>query len=166
MSKIDDFIGFVSFNQPLPSLHSEKRYWLNDGEIIRFTNRKVTSSNNAEYEINGDPYVSIYFSQLECKAVNKQLNAWGCKLFLKDGSQKNIYELNESDFWNIVKGKTFQVDIFSDVPFVINPRSKKLKMFVKYNQVLEFVRKCFNEDRFEDIEDLLLKRNVYALTEI
>lgn len=167
--------------------------WINDEEIIRFTKINQSYQYNAEYEINDNPIWLIWFSQLsECFFeadfhVDKNqhialeytgggtiplafpMGLYSPIVVFKDGSIKIIRNTYDPrSFFNSVKDKTFRVDIPTDYKYSFNRKGKtwKEKNFRSIYDAQQFVERCINNDRIEDIGDLVKESRAYALTEI
>lgn len=145
-----------------------KRYF-QDGDIVCFTDCTLFSD-NALFGINDNPQWEIWFSQLNKIFIDDNIEDIRCSLIeLLDGNCIGIFELDMSEFYDIVRGKKFQVSIDSHVFGAVNRESNVWENFSGNTimDCLKFVQKCIENDRIMEIRDLVERKfKLYNLLEI
>jgi hypothetical protein len=156
----------VAFNQPISRMENNGEYYfLNDGDIIEFTDI-YSYSTNSKYEINNNPSHKIWFSQLSQFFINSEVQL-GWATIKISGKEKGIYEFDDISFYNTVKGKRFMVR--AEGPFYIVNNGSETKVnegLYTYSDILAFIKRCINDNKIDKIGDLLKKAKLYDLIEI
>ena len=158
----------VTFNQSIPRMRDNMgSYFLNDGEIITFTDIESYTS-NSEYVINNNPNHKIWFSQLSQiffdQYDNMQLDLATIKV---GGKEIGIYEFDDLSFWEKVKNKKFKVQKKGPY-YIVNKSSETMvnqKIFT-YDEIQAYILRCINDNHTEKIGDLLKRAPLYNLIEI
>ena len=151
-----------SFSMPV----DHEVYYLNNGEIIEFTDRECRS-NNSKFELNNNPVRKIWFSQLSQFFFDKE-DFRMCYATMKiNGKDEAIYEFDDVSFWEIVQGKKFRVDSHASL-YVVNWNSVIIitKNLENYSDLQNFVKKCIDGNNFDEIGDLLKTAQLYDLIEL
>lgn len=163
----------VAFRQRIYSSDTLERRWLNDGEIISFTLSK-RNINNAEFCINDDNSILIWFSQLASVflQINKMELVSGT-IRLKNGTSKFIVDYNVNSFIEEVKNKKFKVTVNSDgnvARFVNAPSITSYESLEYYVNDINRERDCIlnllQEGKIEKAADKLQPTNEYDLEEV
>lgn len=139
----------------------EKRYF-NNGEIVRFTNYMPTFS-NAKYEINNDPNWYVWFSQLNMYFLDENLDDqehFGIVRYLND-QMWEIPRLSPGEFFNIVSGRKFRVEIDGATFGAVNGESKIWdKLPDRYiSAARKYVVDCIESENYSNIRDLIKGAN-------
>ncbi|MBQ9547049.1 MAG: hypothetical protein IJU90_07170 [Bacteroidales bacterium] len=147
-------------------------YYLNDGQIIEFTNPIYTSASkrNVMFSINGSERQKIYFSQIFVVIVdiddNGEVASLRSPLFPVNGAMKKIIEISAEEFVNIVRNKKYRVSCAQS--YIVNYDSKtalEKNLYELYDKVV-YIQKCIKENRIKDLGDTLKLANTYSFTEI
>ena len=143
---------------------SVKRYFVN-GEKIEFTGFNRTYS-NAKYTINDDAYFEIWFTQI-CQPLYKgsMSDALCSKLKFKDNQIKMICSLSPEEFWAVIKGRTFLVEVIGQGfgPDLDNQKCLELDTF---QNIYQYVHDHLEKNDLEPIEGMLRPRIAYLFIEI
>jgi hypothetical protein len=143
-------------------------YYLEDGQIVEFTDPVFTSA-NVEFKINGCDNQKIWFSQLNRIIV--RINDAGdyegiaFPLFPIQGEKKRLFDLSPNDFCDEVKGKKYKVTSYIQ-SIVLNERGETIKRFQNLGDAMRYVIKCLNENKIDDLGDLLRSANIYGFERI
>lgn len=160
----------VALNRPIN--RSQNEDWvcrtLDNEETIEFTNCKNTS-NNSEYEINNNPSRKIWFSQLSRYYLTDDLEGiYQPTVVFKDGREYILNELDSCVFYNMCKGRKFQVEKVPECIYALNEKSETIK--AKYLSTLldtyNFVKNCVDTNKFNEIGDILKLVTAARLIEI
>ena len=136
--------------------------FLNEGDIIEFTNVKFTFR-NAEFEINHDPNTRIWFSQLTELFFNP---------FVKDERYygqtwiSRYFHMNPNGFWEYVQGKRFKVTIDNTFRYIFDKNHEKYDTFTEYDEMKDYFLTNFHNKNYEAIKGMLKATPCYALNEI
>ena len=168
MEKINkDTIAFhVIMHQRRRASGDDIRF-LDDGQIIRFTDCRNTA-NNSEYTINNAPNCKIWYSQLSDFFFNDELEMALMIIAFKDGSVERFFDIDSAVFYNRCQGKTFRVVIDSEFKYAIDKESSIFfdRCRGSYAKAYDYLRECFERRDFNAIGDLLRIKNAYCLEEI
>lgn len=155
----------VGLHKPISRMDNEEYFYINDGEIIEFTNIESYSA-NSKFELNHDPYHKIWFSQLGQFFFNSDIQL-GYATIIIGGKEQGIYKFDDLCFWEAVKGKRFKVH--TEGPYYIVNRASKTMVnqnIYNYQEIQEFIKKCINDNHIDEIGDLLKTATLYDLIEI
>lgn len=139
----------------------EKRFFI-AGEIVSFTGFSRTK-NNAIFEINNDSNWHIWFSQLNMYFLDDNLSTefHDGTITFHDGTVKEIPDLNPDEFYELVKGKRFRVEIDSSVFGAFNIKSTVWDELSDryYSTAHRFVVKCIESEDYGKLRDLVKGSN-------
>lgn len=139
----------------------EKRYF-NDGEVITFTGCSRTMS-NAKFEINNDPNWYVWFSQLNMRFLDENLTTNGHNgvIRLLDGTVKDIPEIGPDEFYELVKGKKFRVEVDTAVFGAFNVKSAVWDELPDkyYSTAYKYVVECVENEEYFKLRDLIKGAN-------
>lgn len=142
--------------------------WMEEGDIVSFTNPKV-HFDNAEFQINNQEHWLIWFSQLYTKFYTGDLDSPNaCSLKMKDGTLYAPMYLSFPKFWNIVRGRKFRVHIDPTPCFCVNKKSPKIKTlpFNRIDEIYEYVHNKLVEGKIDEVRGMLKPTSCYDLEEI
>ena len=139
----------------------EKRFFI-AGEIVSFTGC-LRTMNNAKFEINNDSNWYIWFSQLNMFFLDEELSTefHDSTITFLDGTVKEIPDLGPDEFYELVKGKRFRVDIDSSVFGAFNIKSTVWDELPDryYSTAHKFVVKCIENNEYGKLRDLVKGSN-------
>ena len=116
--------------------------WMDEGDIVSFSDPRSQGLYNAEFKINGCANWLIWFSQLYTLFYTGDLdNGSVCSFKLKDGSYVFPSELSFDKFWKEIEGKRFKVSIDPKRCFCVNKESSKVQClpFNEISKIYEYV---------------------------
>lgn len=157
----------IAMNSPM-ALDWNKYRFLVDGEIIEFSSCQKTY-NNAEFTINDDVSRKKWFSQLQQPGFSEDLKIIAfAGIKFQNEEPCGIYKISSEDFVEKVKGKKFKVEVFDNICYTINRQSNTLRTLSNQTiqGVINFVIKCIDNDKIEDLGDLIKTGSLYNLIEI
>ncbi|MBD5300954.1 MAG: hypothetical protein HDS17_05740 [Bacteroides sp.] len=166
---IEDLLGSLYlFNPSRPAITcvGEEMRWLDDGQIITFTNPRFTFD-NVEFTINNRSVQKIWLSQL-CRPLysgdvtNLQIST----IKLKNGQYKFPYKFNPNSFWALVKGRKFKVHLNPKRVYQPNKRHEVVKQLVTYEKIYNYVQEHILKGEYSLIKDVLIPDRAYDLEEI
>ena len=157
----------VTWHKPIPKAGSNGEiYWLEDGMVVEFTDCESYST-NSRFQINHGSNRYIWFSQLSNTFIEDDLTFIYAVMINKDKEAKQIRDFSDWEFWNEVKGKKYQVE--TDGPFyTINAKSltaEEKQLFSDFD-IYNYVKKCVEQNRINDIGDCLKTSKAYHLTQL
>lgn len=157
----------VAWHKPIPKGDGAKNFWLNDEEIIEFTNFEYYSQ-NVKFEINHDKYREIWLSQFTDFFLSDDLEIYNSLIVFKGQEGKPIRDYDMDDLCNRLKDKKFQVVIDNRGKYVFNKKSDLWNSvpLITYQDAYDYIVKCVNNNRISDIGSLLKTANYYHLIEI
>jgi len=146
--------------------------WLNNNEIIEFTNPKFTSR-NIEFEINNNPNHKIWLSQLQGLFINeneKGVIYYG-SIYLRDNNELITRSLTSDKFWDIVKDKRFQVSIDDGAHLLIDERNElvRTQLILNNNDIFKLINYIFEKletKEYNLIKGMTREGTCYDLREI
>ena len=143
--------------------------WMDEGDIVSFSDPRRNGRGNAEFKINGCPNWLIWFSQLYTEFYTGDLdNGSVCSFKLKDGSYVFPSELSFDKFWKEIEGKRFKVSIDPKRCFCVNKESSKVQClpFNEISKIYEYVHNQILKGDIESVEGMLKPTRCYDLVEI
>ena len=158
----------VVFHRPIDRIsNNHERFFLNDGEIIEFTDREPHLA-NTKFTLNNNSRMSIWFSQLSQLFITQDLSmiCLATILFI-NGTHQKISDFDSHTFGDAVQGRKFRVH--KDGPFyILNPYSIILpnKNFSSDQECIDYIRDCVNNNKIEEIGDMLKTAYGYDLIEV
>lgn len=155
-------LGVLSTNRQ----NDDARLFLESGEIISLS-ESVIYQNNTEYMVNGNPARKVWFSQICTPFMNPSSDELhmmtGC--IEVDGQRNNLIGMSISRFTTLVKGRKFRVSALSGM-VTFNRQSP---IYGKFNNDMErynYVKRCVQERRYGDINNLTKAALCYSLIEV
>ena len=153
--------------------------FLEDGELISFTDCVFTAK-NAEFKINNRPERLIWFSQLDRIYIDDNISTFLMpEIEFSNGDKFAFFFFTPQKFFEFVKGKKFEVSICRNVFGAINLKSevryrilgdKKIKSDIDVqnhlDDIVQFVRRCIENDDYDQLGDLIKKSPAYELKEV
>lgn len=146
--------------------------WLNNNEIIEFTNPNFTSR-NVEFEINNDPNRKIWLSQLQGLFINENEKGviYFGNIYLRDNNEIGTRSLTSEKFWDIVKNKRFQVSIDDDAHLLIDEQNERVRMQLIENnydlfKLVDYIFEKLETKEYNLIKGMTREGRCYDLREI
>lgn len=152
-----------SFNRVRSANNSTDRRWLENGEIIEFTNVRFTEY-NAEFEINHSVGCKIWFSQLDNIFVNPLPDSFEDFAVLSQ-TWKNFHD-DPWKFWDYVKGKKFRVTIDTKHFCIINNEHEIVQELVMLDKLLKYYYDNYKAGNYEIIKGMLKQVRCYCFDEV
>ena len=154
---------------PIPIGADPVQRWMDEGDIVSFSDPRRQGRYNAEFKINGCANWLIWFSQLYTLFYTGDLdNGSVCSFKLKDGSYVFPSELPFDKFWKAIEGKRFKVSIDPTPCFRVNNDSPKVQClpFNETSKIYEYVHNHILEGGIESVKEMLKPTRCYDLVEI
>lgn len=146
--------------------------WLENGEIVEFTNPNY-SGKNVEFEINNHQNHKIWLSQLQGVFINHKNRdeIYSGVIKLKDGTEKIMLTLSSIDFYQIVKGRKFKVSVDENAIYMIDKKDERVISLLKahhgdYFQVVEYIFKKLDTEEYDLIDGMTKLGRCCDLTEV
>lgn len=156
----------VVLHQPR-NVGGEDTYFMNNGEIVQFTDC-TNYSENSEYIINNNQHKKIWYSQLAYIFFNDNLDLVATTIKFLNGEEISFFSLDSVDLYNRCKGKHFKVKVLYEYKYTFNKKSKRVDEIglYTYQEIYNYITSCIADDRFNDIGDLLKTATAYSLQEV
>lgn len=148
-----------SFQRACTIRNSNEKRWLEDGEIIEFTDVRFTE-HNAEFEINHNQDFMIWFSQLDDIYVNPLPENLDDFVILSQTWQS--FHDDPMKFWNYVKGKKFRVKVDVKHFCIINRNHKIVEELIFMDKLLKYYFDNYSAGKYEAIKGMLKKVRCYS----
>lgn len=141
--------------------------WLNDDEIIEFTNPRFKSQ-NVEFEINNSGDRKMWLTQFINIFLDEELNLISSTITFKGEKPTLMRKYNANDLWKLLQNKKFKVKCNEKSEFAFNRNSQKgvAMGFRTFVEARDYIRECITSGRISDIGDLLKDGICYDLTEV
>lgn len=146
--------------------------WMDDKSQVEFTDFVFPSEynrSNAILTVNGDANYKIWYSQLQgyyFSPEEKYANGYvEGSLIFKNGEKYIFNELEPEKFWELARGKRFEVEAFPDFS-KIDKDSTKVQEMRTYDKVIAHISTAIKHRDWEKIYGMLKSAPVYSLTEI
>lgn len=145
----------------------EEKYYMNNGDIIQFTDC-VNFAKNSVYEINNDSHWKIWYSQMANFFFTDDFVPMITLINFSNGESYEFRDLDSAELYNRCKGRKFRVKVIADCKYVFNDQSKTMdeKELYSYLERYNYIVSCIEENRIKDIGDLLKTANAYSLQEV
>lgn len=149
-------------------VRSNIQRYLEDGNQVRFTKVTQDATHNQEYEINDCPEWKIWFSQLSHYHINQDIDDIETPVIkFCDGKSFSIREFSPEEFFENVRGKTFTVSIIpSFAAFDEQSTIWETLPDETFNDALEYVINCIENDKINLIGDIIRPARLYHLEEV
>ena len=142
--------------------HGNVVRWLEDGQIIRFTNVRFTEK-NAEFTINENENHKMWFSQFDDIFLNPFPSSKEDLAICSPVWQR--FHEDPWSFWEYVKGKTFKVSIVEKYCCIINFKSPNCPQ-TTYRDAMEYYLNNFLKNNYQAIDGILKQARCYNLVEL
>lgn len=148
-------------------LDTNQRF-IEDGNLVRFTNVRYQGRDNWEFEINDCPDWSIWFSQLNMWHINKEINGFVVPVIrFKSGQVETISDMIVEQFYEKVKGRTFKVILCpSFATFNIKSKIWDNLPDDTYQEGLKYVVNCIEKNEINELKDFIKPVPLYLFDEI
>ena len=170
MSKIiDPFKLELIFRDAVTPPQPLQKRWMDEGDIVSFSNPTKNTRDNAEFKINGRADWLIWFSQLYTDFYTGDLdNGSVCSFKLKNGSYVFPSKLPLDRFRNAIEGKKFKVSIDPTPCFCVNKNSPKVQSlpFNDISKIYEYVHNQILKGDIKSVKGMLKPTRCYDLVEI
>jgi hypothetical protein len=153
-------LGMNTYSSTEDGWDGVKRYF-NNGDIVSFTSCYQYMS-NAKFEINDDPNWCVWFSQLNLVFLDdKVTSSLQGTVVLLDGTVKEIPEMRSDEFYSLVRGKKFRVEIESAVFGAFNVKSQVWNELPdrNYYTAYKYVVECIESGNYNKLRDLFKGAN-------
>lgn len=168
MSTLDPYKLKLIFTDAIPPITDGIKRWMDEGDIVSFTNPKERFG-NAEFHINNQDFWLIWFSQLYTPFYSGDLdNPQVCSIKMKDGTLYAPMSLTFPKFWNMVRGKRFKVHVDNTPCFYVNKKSPKVQIlpFNEIEKIYKYVHDKLMEGKIDEVRGMLKAARCYDLQEI
>lgn len=143
--------------------------YLDNGQVVEFTNPIFTSA-NVEFSINNNENQKIWFSQFDVVIVRisdkGELLGFELPLFPVNGGKKQLLKMDAYEFAQTVKNKKYRVNTAQSI--ILNRKSEtaRQKCFTNLGEYAKYVEECIQNDKIEDLGDIIKIANTYFFEEI
>lgn len=159
-------LGLGLYKQSQIDAEGIKR-WMDDGDVVEFTSPDFTAS-NAEFWINGLSSQRIWFSQLDGLYVDGETERMRSGIVrLRNGVQRNIWDLQPKSFWDFAKGRKFKVHIDDDFNIKLNMKNNKVNSLMQNGQnPFIYIYEQLRAKNYSQIEGMTNEARCYTLEEV
>ena len=142
--------------------HKQQR-WLDDGSVVTFDIKQITSS-NAEFTVNNNSNHIIWYSQLTELFFNiNDMSLNTGEIFHKNGNVSATRDMDVDSFVNFVKGKRFKVLVNTDGK--VAKVDKDFCEGMSYEYIHDTVKNLLEQNKYTEAAKYLIPSTQYSLQE-
>lgn len=145
--------------------YSIERYMRQD-DVVSFKLINHKNDFNAEFSINDNTNNRIWLSQLNRVFIEHERLELSCGIiWYKNGEHKLMGGMMVHDFLTSVEGRCFRVEINNDL-YAIDLWDSRCINLGNCGEIQKYIKKAFEEERYNDVKGMTKSMPCYSLKEI